>query len=77
MDHGRFKCILSALERYELTFREKQFIETIKKYFNDKGKLTDQQKSILEGIYREKIWIGKTFLGQNNSSPKESSSEVT
>ena len=43
---------------------------------SSKGKLTDQQKSILEGIYRETIWIGKTFLGQNKSSPKDSSSKV-
>ena len=75
MEKERFKCILSVLDRYELTLGEKQFVETIKKYFNDKGKLTDQQKSILEGIYKEKIWIGKTFLGQNKSSPKDSSSK--
>ena len=76
MDQERFKCILSVLDRYELTLGEKQFVETIKKYLNDKGKLTDQQKSILEGIYREKIWIAKTFLGHNKSSPKDSSSKI-
>jgi uncharacterized membrane-anchored protein len=66
MDQRKFKCILSVLERYELTLREKQFIFAIKQYFNDKGKVTDQQKSILEGIYKEKIWMRKTFLSQNN-----------
>jgi hypothetical protein len=46
--------------------REEQFIEAVKKYFDENGKVTDQQASVLEGIYREKIWIRKTFLGQNN-----------
>ena len=68
MDQERFKCILSVLERYELTLREEQFVEAVKKYFNENGKITDQQESVLEGIYREKIWIRKTFLGQNQSA---------
>jgi len=72
MDQERFKCILSVLEGYELTLREEQFIEAVKKYFDENGKVTDQQVSVLEGIYREKIWIRKTFLGQNNL-PKGSS----
>ena len=72
MDQERFKCILSVLERYELTLREEQFIEAVKKYFDENGKVTDQQVSVLEGIYREKIRIRKTFLGQNNL-PKGSS----
>ena len=75
MDRQRFKCILSVLERFELTWREKQFIETIKEYFDGNGRLTDQQKSILEGIYREKKWIGNTFFSHNNL-PINSSSKV-
>ena len=54
MNDKRFKCILVGLNRYELTLREKQFIEAVEKYFNEKGVLTGQQESILKGIYREK-----------------------
>jgi len=75
MDQIRFKYILFVLERYELTLREKQFVEAVKKYFNENDKVTDQQESVLEGIYREKIWIRKTFSSQNNL-PKDSSSKA-
>jgi len=74
MDRKRFKGILSALERYQLTMREKQFVEGVEKYFHEKGKVTDQQESILEGIYREKTWIRKTFFSQNDL-PRSSSSK--
>ncbi|PIV20884.1 MAG: hypothetical protein COZ69_07695 [Deltaproteobacteria bacterium CG_4_8_14_3_um_filter_45_9] len=66
MDQERFKCILSVLKRYELTLREKQFVEAVEKYFNENGKITDQQESVLEGICREKIWIRKASFSQNN-----------
>ena len=72
MDQGRFKCILSTLERYGLTLGEEQFVEAVKKYFNENGMLTDQQESILEGIYREKIWMRKIVLSE--SSAKRGSS---
>jgi hypothetical protein len=75
MDNKRLQCILGGLKRYELTLRERQFVEAVEKYFNEKGVLTDQQESILEGIYREKLWIRKTFFSQNNL-PKGSSSKV-
>ena len=55
MNEDRFKCILSVLNWYELTWREKQFVEAVKRYFNENGILTEQQESILEGIYREKM----------------------
>jgi len=75
MDQERFKCILSLLlKQYELTLREKQFLEAVEKYFHENGKVTDQQESVLEGIYREKIWIRRVFLRQShllkNSSSK-------
>ena len=73
MDQERFKAIVSLLERDELTLREKQFLEAIKKYFFKNNELTGQQRSILEGIYREKIWMRKTFISQNNLSKGSSS----
>ncbi len=75
MDHERFKTIVSLLERDELTLREKQFLEGVKKYFFEHSKLTEQQWSILEGVYREKIWMRKTFFSRNNL-PKGSSSRA-
>jgi hypothetical protein len=75
MNWERFKRILSVLERCELTSRERQFVEAVKVYFNENGKLTDQQESILGGIYREKTWIRKVFWGQDNL-PKPSSSKA-
>jgi uncharacterized membrane-anchored protein len=75
MDQERFKRIRSLLEQYELTMREKQFLEAVEKYFSENGKVTDQQESVLEGIYREKMWIRKAFLSQSRL-PKNPSSEA-
>ena len=66
MDDKRLKCILGGLKRDELTLREKQFAERVKKHFKEKGALTDQEESILEGIYREKIWMRKTIFQHQN-----------
>ncbi len=66
MDDKRLQCILIGLKRYELTLRERQFIEAVEKYFKEKGILTDQQQSIVEGIYREKRRIGKTVFQHQN-----------
>ena len=76
MDQERFKTIVSLLERDELTLREKQFLEGVKKYFFEHRKLTEQQWSILEGVYREKIWMRKTFFSRNNLSKGSSSRAV-
>ena len=75
MDQERFKCIVSALERDELTLRERQFVEAVKKYLNENGRVADQQESVLEGIYKEKIWIRKAFYSQINL-PKGYSSKT-
>ncbi|MGZ3493894.1 MAG: hypothetical protein ACXU99_06465 [Thermodesulfobacteriota bacterium] len=62
MDQEKLKRIVSVLERDELTLRERQFVEAVKEYLNESRKVTDQQESILEGIYKEKIWMRKTFF---------------
>jgi len=64
MDQGKLKRILSSLERHELTLRERQFVEAVEKYLDENGKMTDQQESVLEGIYKEKMWIRKAFRGE-------------
>jgi hypothetical protein len=55
--------------------RERQFVEAVEKYFNEKGKVTDQQESVLEGIYREKMWMRKAFFDQSHH-PKNPSSKA-
>ena len=75
MDQERFKCILSVLDRDELTLRERQFVEAVEKYLNENGKVTDQQESVLEGIYREKMWVRKAFFSQTHL-PKNPSSKT-
>ena len=64
MDQGKLKRILSLLKGHELTLRERQFVEAVEKYLNENGKVTDQQESVLEGIYKEKMWIRKAFRGE-------------
>jgi hypothetical protein len=56
--------------------REKQFVEAVEKYFNENAKITDQQESVLKGIYREKIWMRNAFISQNNLTTKGSSSKA-
>ena len=64
MDQERFKRILSFLEQHPLTSRERQFVEAVEKYLIENGRVTDQQESVLEGIYNEKMWIRKAFRGE-------------
>jgi hypothetical protein len=45
---------MSGLNRYELTALEKRFVQSVEQFFTKKSMLTDQQESILEGVYREK-----------------------
>jgi len=54
MDKERLECIMSGLNRYELTGLEKRFVQSVEQYFQEKSMLTNQQESILEGVYREK-----------------------
>ncbi len=63
MHQEDLKAALSALKRYELTELEKRFVHAVEHSFNREGNLTDQQKSILEGLYREKIRLAKIIEG--------------
>jgi hypothetical protein len=61
----RFKCIMAGLGRNELTLLERQFVGLVKEYFEKNGMITEQQESILEGIYRERMrWMKKTAQGE-------------
>jgi len=76
MEQERLKCILSLLKRHELTLREREFVKAVEKYFHENGKITAQQESVLEGIYREKMWIRKVFLSPSHPSKCRSSKVV-
>ncbi len=63
MDKERLKCIVSGLSRYELTYLEKRFIEAVEQSFEERRGLTEQQESILERLYMEKLrWIRKGII---------------
>ena len=65
MNSDRSKCIMTGLGRYELTLLEKRFVGRVKEYIHKHSMITEQQESILEGIYREKIrWMKRTAQGE-------------
>ena len=69
MDEKRFRSILSGLNDYDLTMGEKRFVEAVKHHFKEKGGLTDQQETILEGIYREKMrWERDGIIFRKNGA---------
>ena len=58
MNTERLRCIVSGLTRHELTELEQRFVQSVEQYFEQEGRLTEQQESILEDLYREKTrWI--------------------
>jgi hypothetical protein len=62
MDQKRLQSIVTWLSRYELNGQEKQFVARAREHFTSKGHLTEQQESILEGLYGEKIKWAKLGL---------------
>ena len=70
MHKDRLKCIVSGLTRFELTGLEKRFVQSVEEYFNQNNLLTNQQESILEGLYREKIRFFKTAVLLNMADLK-------
>ncbi len=72
MDKEKLRSIVSALKSCELTFLEEQFVGRVKEYSEENWMLTEQQESILEGIYREKIkWMKKRSRpDEANSTPR-------
>lgn len=76
MEQRNLNFPLFFLEQETLTLRERKFVDAVKRYFFEHGKITEQQESILKGIYREKIWMRKFLLNKNNQS-RGSSSKTT
>ena len=55
MNTERLGCIVSGLNRYELTELGQRFVKSVEQYFKREGKLTEQQESLLEGLYKTPI----------------------
>ncbi len=63
MKKERLRTITTGLNRYELSPQEEKFIQSVEQYFNQHGRLTPEQESILEGIYSQKIkWMKMAML---------------
>ena len=69
MDRGRLGGIVSALRNYELTSLERQFLGRVKEHFEKNGQLNEEQESILEGIYMEKLRWRKTGIQGKEAFP--------
>ena len=54
MDKREFRYLTSELRRYELTEIERRFVDLTGRQFNQTGILSEQQETVLRGIYREK-----------------------
>ena len=54
MDKREFRYLTSELKRYELTEIEKRFVDLTEKQFSQRGILSEQQETVLRGVYREK-----------------------
>jgi hypothetical protein len=68
MDKRRFRHILSRLKYYDLTDRERFFVDAVRRYFEQKQQLSDQQESILEGIHKEKLrWAARGLIRRKRS----------
>jgi len=55
MDLSRLNSIVSGLNDFKLTQHEKRFLELVEASFGERGRLTEEQETMLEGIYREKL----------------------
>jgi len=62
MNGKEFKLLTSELKRYELTEIEKRFISLTGEHFNQWRVLSEQQETVLRGIYREKARWGPLSL---------------
>ena len=67
MNKEGLRDVVSALGGCELTFLEEQFGGRIQECFRENGTLTDQQESILEGIYRGKFKRMKKRFRQDDA----------
>jgi hypothetical protein len=76
MDEKRLNHILVELKYYDLSDLERRFVDTVKHFFQQEQRLTDQQESILEGLYREKIRWARIGVIRKKHSPRSMSLKV-
>ena len=71
----RFKNIIFMLNQFELTAREKHFVVSTNETLDRNGGLTEQQESILRGMFREKRkWGKRVFPPVKTGLPNSSQS---
>jgi hypothetical protein len=75
MNRERLQCIVSGLNRFELTGLETLFIQLVEQDFDREGRLTDQQQSIVEAIYREKTRFIREAISTSKTNPKHRAKE--
>ncbi len=72
MELRRLNYLVTRLNRFELTRCEKEFIESAKVYFRERGELTGEQEKILEGIYNEKLrWTKLGLIGEKSTGRRK------
>ena len=76
MDEKRFYHILVELKYYDLNDLERRFLDAVIHSFQHEQRLTDQQESILEGLYREKVRWARIGVIRRKHSGKSVNSRV-
>jgi len=70
MDPKRLNYLTCRLNRFELTSCEKRFIELLKSYHREECELTEEQETILQGLYNEKLSWAKLGLIREKSTER-------
>ena len=70
MEPRRLNYLVSRLSRFELTRCEKRFIELLKSYHREECELTEEQETILQGLYNEKLNWAKLGLIREKSTER-------
>ena len=68
MEPGRLNYLISRLDRFELTSCERRFIELLEGYFSKTHELTQEQETILQALYTEKLRWAKLGLIREKST---------
>ncbi len=76
MDERRFNHILGELKYYDLNDLERRFVDAVIHFFQQEQRLTEQQESILEGLYREKARWARIGVIRRKHSARNVSSKV-
>ena len=68
MEPRRLSYVVSRLNRFKLTRSENRFVELLKSSFREKPELTEEQETILQALYTEKLRWAKLGLIREKST---------